>query len=297
MKEIVVVSGKGGVGKTTISASLALLSHRKGSKMVAADYDVDAPNLALVLEGLERNREGISATEIAVINPEMCNSCGQCIDVCKFDAIEDTNSGDIPKILKMFCEGCGACAIVCPVEAISMREVESGIIREIHSKYGFPLVVGQLEIGGAGSGKIVVETRKRARQLGEKINADLIIADGPPGAGCPAIATVSNADYVILVTEPTPAAKHDLERIAATANHFGHPTGLILNKADLYEPIREDILKFAKYSKIDLLGEIPADDSIPASIANAMPVVEDQPSSPASAAIISVFNKLMNILC
>ena len=296
MREIVVVSGKGGVGKTTISASLALLFHRRGLGVVAADYDVDAPNLALVLEGIEKNRESISAAEIAVINPKKCNSCGQCIAVCKFDAIEDTNSDGMPKILEMFCEGCGACSIVCSVDAINMRKANSGIIRTIFSRYGFPLVVGQLKIGGAGSGKIVVETRKKARQLGEKINADLIIADGPPGAGCPAIATVSNADYVILVTEPTPAAKHDLERMVLTVNHFGHPAGLVLNKADLYEPIRAQLLKFIKYSNIDLLGEIPVDDSIPISIANAVPVVENKPTSLASVAIINVFDKLMNTL-
>ncbi|MFX1485986.1 MAG: P-loop NTPase [Promethearchaeota archaeon] len=296
MKEIVIVSGKGGVGKTTISASLALLFHRKGSRIVAADYDVDAPNLALVLEGLERNRETIAATEIAVVDPEKCNSCGLCIDACKFDAIKDTNSDGVPKILEMFCEGCGACAVVCPVEAVDMREAESGVIREIHSKFGFPVVVGQLKIGGTGSGKIVVETRNRARQLVKKINADLMIADGPPGVGCPAIAAVSNADYVILITEPTPAAKHDLERIVLTVNHFGHPAGLVLNKADLYEPIRAELLRFVKNSNIDLLGEIPLDDSVPASIANAAPVVEDQPSSRAAAALVNVFRRLADIL-
>ncbi|MFX0096485.1 MAG: ATP-binding protein [Candidatus Hodarchaeota archaeon] len=292
MKEIVIVSGKGGVGKTTVSASLALLFHKKGSTIVTADYDVDAPNLALVLEGKEMNRESVSAAEIAVIDPEKCIGCGQCVEVCKFDAVEETEPNTVAKIHDMFCEGCGACTIVCPTDAISLHQVESGVIRTIHSKYGFPLVVGQLNIGKTASGKIVVETRKRVRELGEEINADFIVVDGPPGVGCPAIATISNADYVILVTEPTPAAKHDLERIFTTVSHFGHPSGLILNNADLYEPVRTELLEFVETFNIDLLGEIPVDNSIPISIANAVPVVEDQPNSPASNALTNIENNL-----
>ncbi|MFX0067962.1 MAG: P-loop NTPase [Promethearchaeota archaeon] len=292
MKEIVVVSGKGGVGKTTVSASLDLLFHKKGSAIVAADFDVDAPNLALVLEGKEENRESVSAAEIAVVDQEECIGCGQCVEICKFNAVEEAKPNNVIRIQDMFCEGCGVCAIICPANAISLRQVESGVIRTISSKYGFPLVVGQLNIGRTASGKIVSETRKRARELGDRINADFVIVDGPPGAGCPAIAAISNADYVILVTEPTPAAKHDLERIFTIVSHFGHPSGLILNNADLYEPVRTGLLEFAKAYNIDLLGEIPVDNSIPISIANAVPVVEDQPNSPASNALITIESNL-----
>lgn len=296
MKEIVVISGKGGVGKTTFTASLAYLLSLDNTRLVVADTDVDAPNLALLLKGEKTGEIGVKASEKAFIDYTKCDSCGICLKYCKENAILWNSKENRPYIFEVFCEGCGVCSVVCPREAIRIELVENGLIVISRSTYGFLVVTGQLRIGEAGSGKIVMEVKFKANEIAKGNKADVLLVDGPPGAGCPAIAAVSGAHYAILITEPTPAALSDLERIYEIVQHFQAPSGLVINKADLEENFKREIYKFAEREDIQILGEIPLDDTIPHSLAQGIPVVEYAPNSPASKSIKKIAENVLQTL-
>jgi MinD superfamily P-loop ATPase len=296
MKEIVIVSGKGGVGKTTFTASLAYLLSSDNIRLVVADTDVDAPNLALLLKGERKEEIGVKASEKAFIDYTRCDSCGVCLKYCKENAILWNSNKSKPYIFEVFCEGCGVCSVVCPRRAIKIELVENGSIIVSHSVYGFPMVTGQLKIGEAGSGKIVMETKMKASEVAKENDADILLVDGPPGAGCPAIAAVSGAHYAILITEPTPAALSDLKRIYEIVQHFRAQTGLVINKADLEENFKKEIYKFAEREGIQILGDIPLDDAIPYSLAQGIPVVQYAPNSPASKSIKKISEEILQIL-
>ncbi|HDM26715.1 MAG TPA: (4Fe-4S)-binding protein [Candidatus Bathyarchaeota archaeon] len=291
MKELVVVSGKGGVGKTTFTASLALLLWRAGINLVAADTDVDAPNLALLLTGKEVKQEPVSVSEKAFIDYEKCNGCGKCIPACKFDAIHRENGKVV--IERLLCEGCGVCALLCPETAIEIKEVESGQVATTETEYGFPLITGRLNIGESGSGKIVAFVKAEAKIVAKNVKAELILVDGPPGVGCPVISAMSGAHQVIAITEPTPVALHDLDRVLSVAKHFNLASSIVLNKANLHEETRKAIIRYAEERGIEILGEIPLDDAVPRAIAESMPVVEYAPGSPASRAIAAIADRVL----
>jgi len=292
----VVVSGKGGVGKTSITASLAVLLHESDIKVVAADCDVDAPNLDIILGSHIQENIRVKASEKALIVKDKCLKCGKCVDVCTFDAISWIDKTDFPEISTLLCEGCGACAIVCPSNAISIGPVENGSIELRTTEYGFPLITGRLDIGGSASGKIVSETKNKARNVASENNADVLLVDGPPGSGCPAISSISNSDFVILVTEPTPAAKHDFMRVYRIVRHFQIPAALILNKADIYTPMRDEILIYSKMENLPLIGEIPYDRAIPESISHGVPIIKFREDAPSSQAIMPVYQYIKDHL-
>ncbi len=293
MKEVVIVSGKGGVGKTTVSASLGWLMAEQ-MKLVMVDVDVDAPNLSLVIGGTLKNSLEIEATEKAFVRYEKCKGCGICAENCPEEAIHMI--GQKAVVSSLFCSGCGVCSIVCPEKAIELRLVANGRLDLYESPSGFTLLVGKLKIGESGSGKLVSEVKERARQVAKEKGADLVLIDGPPGAGCPAISAVSGATHAIMVTEPTPAAFRNLKRIFSIIRHFGANPGLIINKADLYEPIKREEVHFAEKEGIEVLGEVPMDDSVPRSLALGMPVVSAFPGASASLAIKRIFKNLVNYL-
>ena len=291
MKELVVVSGKGGVGKTSFTASLAVLLWRAGVNLVAADADVDAPNLALLLTGKEVKREPVSVSEKAFIDYERCNGCGKCIPACKFNAIYRENGKVV--IERLLCEGCGVCALLCPETAIEIREVESGQVVTTETKYGFPVITGRLNIGESGSGKIVAFVKAEAKIVAGNVEADLLLVDGPPGVGCPVISALSGAHQVIAVTEPTPVALQDLDRVLSVAKHFNLPSAIVLNKADMHEETRKKIIGYAEERGIEVLGEIPLDEAVPKAVAESTPVIDYAPDSPASRAIAAIAEKLL----
>ncbi|RLG43576.1 MAG: ATPase [Thermoproteota archaeon] len=293
MKEVVIVSGKGGVGKTTVSASLGWLMAER-MKLVMVDVDVDAPNLSLVIGGSLKNSLMIEAAEKAFVFEEKCKGCGICSEKCPEEAIQII--GHKAVVSSLFCSGCGVCSLVCPEKAIELRLVANGRLNLYESHSGSILLVGKLMIGESGSGKLVSEVKERARQVAKEKGADLVLIDGPPGAGCPAISAVSGATHAIMVTEPIPAAFKNLKRIFSIIRHFGANPGLIINKADLYEPIKQEEIYFAKKEGIEVLGEIPMDNSVPQSLALGMPVVSAFPDAPASIAIKKIFENLINFL-
>ena len=262
MEKIVVASGKGGVGKSMLASSLALL-FSKNKKIVACDCDVDAPNLGLWLGVTDYDeREKISTSEKArVVDQKSLDD--EVLEVCRFGAIKKVNGKYI--INPLLCEGCGTCKILYP-EAIEIKPVRNGELRVKWTKYGFPLVSGQLFPGETGSGKIVEQLRKKA----EEFEYDIMILDSAAGIGCPVIASIRGCDYVVLVTEPTPSGFSDLKRILEVITHFNLPYGVVINKWDINPHFSDRIRKWAGDK---FLGEISYDKKVIDSIVNLNPVI------------------------
>ncbi|MCK5321252.1 ATP-binding protein [Candidatus Pacearchaeota archaeon] len=267
MKTITILSGKGGVGKSSITASLAVLLAKK-QKIVAVDCDVDASNLALVL-GVKnfKNQKEISTNEKAFVN-EKAKDCKSLVDVCTFSAISWNEKKSLPEINKFLCEGCGACKLLCP-QGIELKKVKNATVGEAETDYDFPLVFGQLKMGESGSGKVVHEVKK----LAEAKDADIMVLDSAAGIGCPVIASVQGSDYVVAVTEPNPSALSDLKRALQIVQHFKIPYGIIINKYDLNKDFSKKIEEFMQKNKIPLLGKIPYDKKFVEALVNLTPIV------------------------
>jgi MinD superfamily P-loop ATPase len=263
MKEIVVLSGKGGTGKTSIVGSLAVLAKRK----VLADCDVDAADLHLLLKPSLKQESEFWSGQVACIDEDRCTECGLCQDLCRFDAIKDFRVDPIA------CEGCGFCRHICPVEAITMEENMSGRWFISDTRYG-PLVHARLGIAQENSGKLVAVVRQRARQITEEQNLDYIISDGPPGIGCPVISSLSGASLALLVTEPTLSGMHDLERVLGVCRHFGVPAMVCINKYDLNEDNTRQIETYCSAQGVELASKIPFDNVVTEALVRGVPVVE-----------------------
>ena len=258
MKKITILSGKGGVGKSSIAASLAVVLSKK-HKIICADCDVDASNLALVLGLKEKDFvewKPMSTNQKAVFDLDKCKSCKECYESCYFDAIAWQNN--YPKLKEFGCEGCGLCKIICPHDAIKLVDVYNAKIGYGKTKYGFNIVSAQLEMGESGSGKIVAAVKEFAMK---KQNADFMVIDAAAGIGCPVIASVTGSDYVISVTEPTPSAFADLKRALQMVNHFKIKSALIINKFDLNVDYSKKIEKFAQEKNIKVISKLPYDKS------------------------------------
>jgi MinD superfamily P-loop ATPase len=270
MKKITVLSGKGGVGKSSIAASIAVLLARK-DKIIAADCDVDAPNLALVLGLRKFNKaEKIQTSEKAIVDYEKCSRCRKCFDNCYFNAIGWENK---PVINNLLCEGCGVCKLVCPENAVKLIRVENATVGYGKTNYGFKIVSGQLKIGESGSGKVVSYVKREAEKIGKKENAEIMIIDAAAGIGCPVIASVAGSDYVIAVTEPTPSGLSDLERALEVVMHFKIPVGIVINRYDINKPFTKKIEKFAKKRNIQILEKIPYDKKFVEALVRLKPIV------------------------
>ena len=262
MKEIVVISGKGGTGKTSIVAAFAALAGKK----VLADCDVDAADLHLVLNPRIEHREDFSGSKKARILENECVACNRCIEECRFDAIHYPvlNNGEIadtPQINPIFCEGCGVCMRVCPAEAISFEPAVNGELYISSTNHG-PMVHARLGMAEGNSGKLVAQIRQEARSIAEREGLDYIIIDGSPGIGCPVIASITGADLVLVVTEPTLSGRHDLLRVSELTAHFRIPTIVCVNKWDLNPEIAEQIEAEAKECGIKAAGRVRYDNAI-----------------------------------
>jgi len=263
MKEVVVLSGKGGTGKTSIVGSLAAIAQSK----VLADCDVDAADLHLLLQPVTQQKHEFWSGQVAVIDEEKCTQCGLCQDVCRFDAINDFNVDPIS------CEGCGFCFHICPDEAIIMRENLSGRWFISETKYG-PLVHARLGIAQENSGKLVALVRQQAKQIAEKQGFNYIISDGPPGIGCPVISSLSGANLALLVTEPTLSGIHDLERVIGVCHHFGVPAIVCINKYDINEDNTRQIENYCLGQGVEVATKIPFDNVVTEALVQGLPVVE-----------------------
>jgi MinD superfamily P-loop ATPase len=263
MKEVVVLSGKGGTGKTTVVGSFAALAKDK----VLTDCDVDAADLYLLLSPSESKKNEFWSGQVAQINEDKCTQCGLCQELCRFNAIKDFRVDPIS------CEGCGFCSHICPFEAITMQENMSGHWFISSTRFG-KLVHARLGIAQENSGKLVAVVRQQAKQIAETEGKELIISDGPPGIGCPVISSLSGASLALLVTEPTLSGMHDLERVLGVCRHFGIPALVCINKYDLNEENARQIETQCVSQGIDIVGRIPFDNVVTESIVQGVPVVE-----------------------
>jgi MinD superfamily P-loop ATPase len=263
VKEIVVLSGKGGTGKTSIVASFASLAQSK----VLADCDVDAADLYLLLKPQVKEEKEFWSGQVALVDKDKCTECGLCQEVCRFDAIKDF------KVDPISCEGCGFCYHVCPVDAIAMKDTMSGHSFISETKYGY-LCHARLGIGQENSGKLVALVRQNARIIGERESLDYIITDGPPGTGCPVISSLSGANLALLVTEPTLSGIHDLERVIGVCRHFGIPALVCINKYDINQKNTEEIERYCFNQGIEVAAKIPFDNVVTEALIKRVPVVE-----------------------
>ena len=264
MKQILVISGKGGTGKTVLTASFASLAKNK----VMADCDVDAADLHLLLQPEIKERHEFRSGVTATIDKELCQGCGECISVCRFNAISEDFTVD-----PISCEGCTICSYVCPAGAIKLEENISGEWFVSETKYG-PFVHAKLGIAEENSGKLVSVVRQKAKEIAEKENLDYVIIDGPPGIGCPVIASLANVDLAMIVTEPTLSGIHDMERVAQVSKHFGIPTKVVINKYDINPDNSEEIKKICQKGNIEVLAQLPFSQKVSESIVQGVPLVE-----------------------
>ena len=283
MKELVILSGKGGTGKTSLTAAFAAISENK----VLCDADVDAADLHLLMDPKIKQRTDFKSGSIAIIDHDKCIECGQCRDLCRFDAISENFEVD-----EIMCEGCGVCVDLCPEQAIDFPVKTCGEWFISDTRFG-PMVHARLGIAEENSGKLVALVRQEAKKLAEKNNLGLIITDGPPGIGCPVIASIGGATAVLIVTEPTVSGVHDMERAINLVKHFKVPAMVCVNKFDLNSEQTRAIEKSTREKNLIFLGEIPFDPVFTESMVQGKTVEEYDRDSGVNLTIKQIWDKIM----
>lgn len=264
MKQLSIISGKGGTGKTTLAAAFASLA----DNAVMADCDVDAADLHLILKPEIGKTFDFSGMKIALKNSELCTECGECLEYCRFGAIDEDYN-----IIEQRCEGCAVCEYVCPEDAINMMERQSGFAYNSTTRFG-PMAHAVLNTAEEASGKLVSMVRNNAKELADNDNKDLIIIDGPPGIGCSVIAAITGVDMVLVITEPTISGSHDLKRILGVADHFQIPCAVCINKCDINSTQSKSIQKYCKLNDIPVVGLIPYDEDFTKAMIHEQTIIE-----------------------
>ena len=289
MIQIAVVSGKGGTGKTTISASLAFLFDK--DDLVMADCDVDAPNLHLILKPEIKQKEDYYGGNKAVVDKEQCIKCGVCEQVCRFDAVYTDDEG-FYCIDKYACEGCKACVIACPAGAIKLVKEKSGeYYLSVSKERGIIVSHALLEPGEETSGGLVAEVRKLAIEKAKEEKKKVIVIDGAPGIGCPASSSITGVSYVLIVTEPTMSGLHDLKRIVELTRQLRRSFSVVINKYDVNEKVSKEIENYCESEEVEILGKIPFDEDVVKANVFGIPVVKYSDGK-ASREIRNIFSKL-----
>jgi len=273
MKQLTVISGKGGTGKTTVLASFAALAHRA----VLADADVDAADLHLLLTPEIKETHNFPGGFRALINSDQCTRCAVCVAVCRYGAISSELLVD-----PILCEGCGVCVDRCPVRAIYEDRETAGRWFESSTRFG-PMIHAALYAGQDNSGKLVAQVRKRAVEVAQSEGRDLVLVAGPPGIGCPVISSLTGVDLILAVTEPSPSGLHDLDRVLDLGAHFGIPIMVCVNKADLAPELTERIVQHARTKGAEAAGLLPYDPAAVRAMMAGRPVVEAAPGPLAEA--------------
>ncbi len=298
MKEFVIISGKGGTGKTSLAAAFATLASKParperlpaatGSGAVFADCDVDAADLHLILSPEIKKRSDFISGHEAVIDAAKCTACGKCADVCRFDAVRRGEDGTYAVSA---CEGCGVCVRFCPAEAIAFPGRRCGEWYVSDTRFG-PLVHARLDAEAENSGKLVTLVRREARSVAEELGAAYIIVDGCPGIGCPVIASITGADAAVAVVEPSLSGKHDLERVIELASHFKVPLSVVINKADINPGLTREIAAACERSRVAVAGTVAYDIAITSAQIQGKSIIEYDESSAVAGQITVIWNTL-----
>ena len=286
MQELIVISGKGGTGKTSLMAAFASLAENK----VLCDADVDAADLHLVMAPDIRKREPFTSGHTAAIDIKRCTECGLCRELCRWDAIGEDFAVDA-----VACEGCGVCVHFCPEKAIDFPENTCGEWFVSETRFG-PLVHARLGIAEENSGKLVALVRQEARKLAEARGVNLILTDGPPGVGCPVIASMGGASGVLIVAEPSVSGVHDMERVVQLATHFNVPAMVCVNKFDINTEKSRQIEEFASRRGLAFLGRVPFDPAFTRAMVQGRTIFEYDGPSDARPAVVGVWNNLFGYL-
>lgn len=295
MRLVVVLSGKGGTGKTSLSAALAVLAS-DCMDTVLADGDVDAANLEILLSPRRRETHSFTGGYRASIDRERCTGCGRCLEVCRFGAIVRPGGSAEPfEVDRIACEGCLSCFHHCPADAISTERSLAGSWFVSDSRCG-PFFHAELSAGEENSGKLVSTIKKAAVDLCCSIGCQLLIVDGPPGIGCPVIASCAGTDLAVLVTEPGVSAIHDLRRVLGTLDHFGVGSAVVVNRSDVNPAMTREIEELCRSEGIPLLGHIPYDETVTVSMCSGRTVLEHDGAAPASVAMRAIWERLSSIL-
>lgn len=288
MKQLVILSGKGGTGKTSLAAAFAHLAYAGPTPLraILADADVDAANMELVLQPRKLEEHEFSGGSVALIDTSLCQACGICEQVCRFGAVipPGSNNGLAYRVDPIACEGCAACLYQCPDQAIHMEVQLAGRWFRSDSRYG-PLFHAELRPAQENSGKLVTLVKQQARLLGQDSDAELVIIDGPPGIGCPVISAASGADLALIVAEASAAGVHDMVRVLETTRHFNLASLVCINKADIYPQGSAQIEAYCLEHDIEMIGQIPFDPSVTKAMVSGEPVTVYRPQAPASRAI------------
>ncbi|MBP7560051.1 MAG: ATP-binding protein [Armatimonadetes bacterium] len=274
VRRVVILSGKGGTGKTTVTSCFADLTQ----PAVLVDADVDAANLHLMLTPEIISQREFWGAKVAVRDPAKCNGSGECERRCRFDAITEE------RVYDSRCEGCGLCVLTCPSGALTLETVLSGHVVEARTPYG-PLASGRLVPAGESSGKLVTEVRNVADAVAEAEGLSLQLIDGPPGIGCTAIAALAGVDLALLVTEPSASGLHDLKRVRQLLGHFQIPASLIVNRCDINPETTESLRRWGVEERVPLLAALPFDEAVPRAVRAGVPLTRFAPSSPVSAGL------------
>lgn len=296
--QLVILSGKGGTGKTSFTASFAHLASDTNLQgpNILVDADVDAANLSLLLDPQNEMLNDFWGGSLAFINSDLCIGCGDCAEVCRYDALgPDPKDESVYLVDPIACDGCAACFYACPQHAISMIKQQEGIWFEADTQWG-KLYHAELFPGGENSGKLVTLLRQKAKLKADETGSSLIIIDGPPGIGCPVISACSGVDLGLIVTEPSMAGLHDLKRVFGVLKHFKIPVLVCINKADIYPEGTRQIYAFAEQENITIIGEVPFDEHFPQALLQGQPVTLTYPECDSSKAIRSVLYQVLKFM-
>ena len=286
--EIAVISGKGGTGKSSISAAFATLQ----SNVVLADCDVDAANLYLLFHPTHEKEEVFVSGFKAVIDKDLCTNCGECVSYCRFDAIDEIEGEVI--INETSCDGCKLCSRICPSEAISMVQEDNSRMYSGNFRNG-KMVYGRLSPGEENSGRLVDVVREEAKKVAKANHLETIIIDGPPGIGCPVISTITGVNQVVIVTEPTLSGLHDLKRTIEVTSKFKLTTSVIINKFDLNTDMANEIETFCNSLNINVIARLPFGRMVVDAMVNCKSIVEFAPDSEISTMLGKAYSQIRNL--
>lgn len=287
MREITILSGKGGTGKTSITAALGSIAN----DVVFCDNDVDAADLHLIFQPEIKEENTFLSGWKVIIDKDKCTLCNICLEHCRFDAIHSDTDGEL-KINSFQCEGCRLCKRMCQADAIRSVRNHNSHWYVSNSRLG-TLVHAKMGAGEENSGKLVTQVRKRAKEVALEAKSRFIISDGPPGIGCATIASLSGTDTVLIIIEPTKSGLHDAKRLVALIQSFKIDAYAVLNKYDINKDVAISIEKFLETQSIPILVKLPFDKEMVQAMIEGKTIVEFNPSSKISQKLDNAWNTLI----